>query len=80
MKMFAAPLPSLSSKYKLLAKARATRFGAALRHVRDPIQTVFCADPLNWPPCVVPFGGDGVPAASKSGQPGCMVSLDFSKA
>ena len=31
----------LSSKYKLLAKARATRFGAALRHVRDPIQTVF---------------------------------------
>ncbi len=35
------PITLLNSDYKLLAKALATRFGPALQHVLDPIQTAF---------------------------------------
>ncbi len=71
------PITLFNNEYKLLAKALATRFGPALQHVVDSTKTAF-----------VPGHriGDNVLCHLEvveylqTGQPGCMVFLDFSKA
>ena len=68
----------LNSDYKLLAKALATRFGPALQHVVDPTQTAFV--PGQWICDNVLCRLEEVEYLQQTGQPGCMVFLNFSKA
>ena len=72
------PITLLNSDYKLLAKALATRFGPALQHVIDPTQTAFV--PGRWIGDNVLCHLEEVEYLQQTGQPGCMVFLDFSKA
>ena len=72
------PITLLNSDYKLLAKALATRFGPALQHVVDPTQTAFV--PGRWIGDNVLCHLEEVEYLQQTGQPGCMVFLDFSKA
>ena len=72
------PITLLNSDYKLLAKALATRFGPALQHVIDPTQTAFV--PGRWIGDNVLCHLEEVDYLQQTGQPGCMVFLDFSKA
>ncbi len=72
------PITLLNSDYKLLAKALATRFGPALQHVVDPTQTAFV--PGRWIGDNVLCHLEEVENLQQTGQPGCMVFLDFSKA
>lgn len=69
------PITLLNSDYKLLAKALATRFGPALQHVVDPTQTAFV--PGRWIGDNVLCHLEEVEYLQQSGQPGCMVFLDF---
>ena len=71
------PITLLNSDYKLLAKALATRFRPALQHVVDSTKTAFVpghriGDNVLFHLEVVEY--------LQTGQPGCMVFLDFSKA
>ena len=72
------PSALLNSDYKLLAKALASRFGPALQHVVDPTQTAFV--PGRWIGDNVLCHLEEVEYLRQTGQPGCMVFLDFSKA
>ena len=72
------PITLLNSDYKLLAKALASRFGLALRHIIDPTQTAFV--PGRWIGDNVLCHLEEVDWLQQTGQPGCMVFLDFSKA
>ena len=72
------PITLLNSDYKLLAKALATRFGPALQHVVDPTQTAFV--PGRWIGDNVLCHSEEVEYLQQTGQPGCMLFLDFSKA
>ena len=72
------PITLLNSDYKLLAKALASRFGHALRHIIDPTQTAFV--PGRWIGDNVLCHLEEVEHLQQTGQPGCMVFLDFSKA
>ena len=72
------PITLLNTDYKLLAKALATRFGPALQHVVDPTQTAFV--PGRWIGDNVLCHLEEVDYLQRTGQPGCMVFLDFSKA
>ena len=72
------PITLLNSDYKLLAKALASRFGPALRHVIDPTQTAFV--PGRWIGDNVLCHLEEVEYLQQTGEPGCMVFLDFSKA
>ena len=72
------PITLLNSDYKLLAKALATRLGPALQHVIDPIQTAFV--PGRWIGDNVLCHLEEVEYLQQTGQPGCLVFLDFSKA
>ena len=72
------PIPLPNSDNKLLAKALATRFGPALQHVVDPTQTVFVAG--RWIDDNVFCHLEEVEYLQQTGQPGCMVLLDLSKA
>ena len=72
------PITLLNSDYKLLAKALASRFGPALQHVVDPTQTAFV--PGRWIGDNVLCHLEEVEYLQQTGQPGCMVFLDFSKA
>ena len=72
------PITLLNSDYKLLAKALATRFGPALQHVVDPTQTAFV--PGRWIGDNVLCHLEEVEYLQQTGQPGCMVFLDFSTA
>jgi len=72
------PITLLNSDYKLLAKSLATRFGPALQHVVDPTQTAFV--PGRWIGDNVLCHLEEVEYLQQTGQPGCMVFLDFSKA
>ena len=72
------PITLLNSDYKLLAKALASRFGPALRHIIDPTQTAFV--PGRWIGDNVLCHLEEVEYLQQTGQPGCMVFLDFSKA
>ena len=72
------PITLLNSDYKLLAKALASRFGPALRHVIDPTQTAFV--PGRWIGDNVLCHLEEVEYLQHTGRPGCMVFLDFSKA
>jgi len=65
------PITLLNSDYKLLAKALATRFEPAL-------QTAFV--PGRWIGDNVLCHLEEVEYLQQTGQPGCMVCLDFSKA
>ncbi len=72
------PITLLNSDYKLLAKALATRFGPALQHVVDPTQTAFVRG--RWIGDNVLCHLEVVEYLQQTGQTGCMVFLDFSKA
>ena len=72
------PITLLNSDYKLLAKALATRLGPALQHVIDPTQTAFV--PGRWIGDNVLCHLEEVEYLQQTGQPGCLVFLDFSKA
>ena len=72
------PITLLNSDYKLLAKALATRFGPALQHVVDPTQTA--SVPGRWIGDNVLCHLEQVEYPQQTGQPGCMVFSDFSKA
>lgn len=72
------PITLLNSDYKLLAKALASRFGPALQHVVDPTQTAFV--PGRWIGDNVLCHLEEVEYLQQTGQPGCIVFLDFSKA
>ncbi len=71
------PITLLNSDYKLLAKSVATRFGPALQHVVDPTRTAFV--PGRWIGDNVLCHLEEVEYLQQTGQPGCMVFLDFSK-
>ena len=72
------PITLLNSDYKLLAKALATRLGPALQHVVDPTQTAFV--PGRWIGDNVLCHLEEIEYLQQTGQPGCLVFLDFSKA
>ncbi|KAL0038486.1 hypothetical protein WJX77_008030 [Trebouxia sp. C0004] len=72
------PITLLNSDYKLLAQALATRLGPALQHVIDPTQTAFV--PGRWIGDNVLCHLEEVEYLQQTGQPGCIVFLDFSKA
>ena len=72
------PITLLNSDYKLLAKALAIRLGPALQHVIDPTQTAFV--PGRWIGDNVLCHLEEVEYLQQTGQPGCIVFLDFSKA
>ncbi len=72
------PITLLNSDYKLLAKALATRFGPALQHEVDPSQTAFV--PGRWIGDNVLCHLQEVEYLQQTGQPGCVLFLDFSKA
>ena len=72
------PITLLNTDYKLLAKALANRFGPAMQHVIDPTQTAFV--PGRWIGDNVLSHLEEVEYLQQTGQPGCMVFLDFSKA
>ncbi len=72
------PITLLNSDYKLLVKALATHFGPAIQHVVDPTQTAFV--PGRWIGDNVLCHLEEVEYLQQTGQPGCMVFLDFSKA
>ena len=72
------PITLLNTDYKLLAKALANRFGPVLQHVIEPTQTAFV--PGRWIGDNVLSHLEEVEYLQQTGQPGCMVFLDFSKA
>ena len=72
------PITLLNTDYKLLAKALATRIGPAMQHVIDPTQTAFV--PGRWIGDNVLSHLEEVEYLQQTGQSGCMVFLDFSKA
>ena len=72
------PITLLNSDFELLAKALAIRFGPALQHVVDPTQTAFV--PGRWIGDNVLCQVEEVEYLQQTGQPGCMVFMNFSKA
>ena len=68
----------LNSDYKLLAKALATRFEPALQHLVCPTQIAVV--PGWWIGDNVLCRLEVVEYLQQTGQPGCMVFLDFIKA
>ena len=72
------PITLLNNDYKLLAKALASKFGPALQHVVDPTLTAFVPGRLIGDNVLCHL--EEVEYLQQTGQPGCMVFLDFSKA